>query len=96
MEDLYIMTNKDKVEALRVFAGIHFHAHQMAASGLICYLHQLWERAEVLDGCFLKDLHNASDCADYMADTMRHQFQKEHEHYEPETRQESKRKRSRS
>ena len=65
------MTNRDKVEALRVFAGIHFHAHQMVASGLIDYLHQLWERAETLDGCFLKDLHTASDCADYMESTMR-------------------------
>ena len=71
------MTNRDKVEALRMFAGIHFHPHQLASTGLVKYLHQLWERAEVLDGCFLKDLHSASDCADYMESTMRHQFQKD-------------------
>ena len=90
------MTNREKVEALRMFASIHFHAHQMEASGLVDFLQQLWEIADVLDNCFLKDLHTASDCYDYMSNTMRGQFQKEWSHYEPETRQESKRKRSRS
>ena len=90
------MTNREKVEALRMFAGIHFQAHQMVATGLVDYLQQLWDIAEVLDGCFLKDLHTASDCADYMENTMRGQFQKEWSHYEPETKQERKSKRVRS
>ena len=79
-----------------VAAEVHFHAHQQEATGIREYLTQLHERADILDGCFLKDLITVSDCFDYMEQTMRHQFQKEWDHYEPETKQESKRKRSRS
>ena len=90
------ISNTEKVEALMVFAGRHFHMHQQVATGIREYLTQLHGIADVITGCFLKDLHTVSDCADYMESTMRHQFQKEHEHYEPETKQERKRKRSRS
>ena len=79
-----------------VAAEVHFHAHQQEATGIREYLTQLHERADVLDGCFLKDLITVSDCFDYMESTMRHQFQKEWDHYEPEEKQKSKRKRSRS
>ena len=89
------MTNKEKVEALMVFAGKHFHMHQQVATGIREYLTQLHERADILDGCFLKDLHTVSDCSDYMEDTMRGQFQKEWSHYEPEEKQKRQIKRDR-
>ena len=49
-----------------VAAGVHFHNHQQESTGIREYLTQLHERADILDGCFLKDLITVSDCFDYM------------------------------